>query len=180
MREQDGIGDENSDIRDIFSYNLQRLAGVSSRIAVLTLKPKFQLNQHDWRALAVLDYLGPAPLQVLAQRAGVQKSQMSRTTAGLESRRLISRADNPEDKRSSLLQVTPEGRELVRQALADARLRNQQMLRHLDEDERRELMRLLGKATRGSLEYLAELKRGDGPAARQIPAPQSIIETEEL
>ena len=45
--EKDGIGGEGGDIRDLFSYNLQRLAGVSTRIALLDIKPQFELNMHD-------------------------------------------------------------------------------------------------------------------------------------
>ena len=76
-----------------------------------------------------------------------------------------------------VLQVTPEGREIVRRALVDGRKRNRHMLRHLDEAERRELMRLLEKVTRGSLEYLAELKRSDGPVVPQVPPPATVRET---
>ena len=40
-RPQDGIGTDDDDIRHLFSYNLQRLAGVSSRIAHMTIRPDF-------------------------------------------------------------------------------------------------------------------------------------------
>lgn len=176
---KDGIGGEDCDIRDLFSYNLQRLAGVSTRIALLDIKPAFELNIHDWRALAVLDYLGGAPLQVLAQRAGVQKSQMSRTTAALEERNLIEREDNPRDKRSTLLRLTSEGKAIVRDVLATSRERNIRMLAHLSHDERIQLMALIEKVTLGSLELLSELK-GHVPEGHQTPAPTTLFETEPL
>lgn len=177
---KDGIGSEGGDIRDLFSYNLQRLAGVSTRIALLDIKPQFELNMHDWRALAVLDYLGAAPLQVLAQRAGVQKSQMSRTTAALEERRLIARQDNPRDKRSTLLRLTGEGREVVRQVLETSHERNRRMLAYLDGDERVQLMALMEKATRGSLELLADLKGHVSESDLATPEPASLFETEPM
>jgi len=180
MTEADGIGPDGGDIRDLFSYNLQRLAGVSTRIALLSIKPRFDLNMHDWRALAVLDYLGAAPLHVLAQRAGVQKSQMSRTTAALEARGLIERTENPEDRRSTLLQVTVDGAALVRAVLAESRLRNEAILKELDADERRDLMKLMEKVTRGALEHLSALRRVDIRTAPTVPPPQSIVETEEF
>jgi len=176
---KDGVGGEECDIRDLFSYNLQRLAGVSTRIALLDIKPAFDLNIHDWRALAVLDYLGAAPLQVLAQRAGVQKSQMSRTTATLEERGLIAREDNPRDKRSTLLKLTPKGKAIVRDVLATSQDRNRRMLTHLSQEERLQLMALMEKVTLGSLELLSELK-GHVTEGHQTPAPSTLFETEPM
>lgn len=175
----DGVGGKDCDIRDLFSYNLQRLAGVSTRIALLDIKPVFDLNTHDWRALAVLDFLGAAPLQVLAQRAGVQKSQMSRTTAALEERNLIAREDNPRDKRSTLLRLTPKGKAIVADVLATSQQRNEGMLTHLSREERIQLMHLMEKVTLGSLELLSELK-GEKYEGYQTPEPSSLFETEPM
>jgi len=178
-RPKDGIGGVDGDIRDLFSYNLQRLAGVSTRIALLAIKPQFGLNMHDWRAIAVLDFLGAAPLQVLAQRAGVQKSQMSRTAAALEGRGLITRKDNPKDKRSSLLTLTDDGKRIASEVLAVSHERNRRMLAYLDQAEREQLMALMEKVTLGSLEFLAELK-GQTEDDVQTPEPRTLFETEVL
>lgn len=172
----DGIGDGNGDIRHLFSYNLQRLAGVSSRIAMLTMRPEFQINTLDWRAMAVLDFLGVATLQVLARRAGVQKSQMSRTVAALETNGMIQREDNPRDKRSVHLRLTPAGKELTQTVLEASRERNRAMLSQLSDEERLQLMVLLDKVTVGTLDYLKHLKGvedGDEP-----PSPETAFETE--
>lgn len=172
----DGIGDENGDIRHLFSYNLQRLAGVSSRIAMLTIRPEFQINTLDWRAMAVLDFLGVATLQVLARRAGVQKSQMSRTVAALEAGGMIQREDNPRDKRSVHLRLTPAGKELVRAILEASRERNRAMLSELTEEERLQLMALLDKVTIGSLDYLKQLKGHE--EGNEPPSPETAFESE--
>lgn len=172
----DGIGDETGDIRHLFSYNLQRLAGLSSRIAQLTIGERFGMSTLDWRAMAVLDFLGVATLQVLATRAGVQKSQMSRIVSALEQDGMILRRDNPSDKRSVYLELSPAGKERVRTVLFQSRARNTEMLRRLDEDERRQLMALLDKVTRGSLAYLKELKGVEG--GNLTPEPVTPFETE--
>ena len=176
--EIDGIGRDGDDIRYLFSYNLQRLAGISSRIALLDIKPGFGINIHDWRAMAVLDFLGIAPLHTLAKRAGVQKSQMSRTVSALEDKGFISRETNPDDKRSINLRLAPKGRKLVADILRAARERNRQMLRELTPDERSELMRLMEKVSVGSLAYLRDLKSETEP--RRPPPPTTIFETETL
>lgn len=174
----DGIGDDAGDIRHLFSYNLQRLAGLSSRIASLTLRPEFDINTQDWRAMAVLDFLGVATLQVLARRAGVQKSQMSRTVVALEGAGMIQREENPRDKRSVRLQLTDKGKETVRNILIASRARNREMLRELGEEERLQLMMLLEKVTVGSLAYLRELKGHEDDDA--TPPPETAFETELL
>ena len=179
-RPKDGIGGVDGDIRDLFSYNLQRLAGVSTRIALLAIKPRFDLNMHDWRAIAVLDFLGAAPLQVLAQRAGVQKSQMSRTAAALEARGLITRKDNPRDKRSTLLTLTEDGKRIAAEVLAVSHERNRRMLAYLDQSEREQLMALMEKVTLGSLEFLSELKGVSDEDDVQTPEPRTLFETEVL
>ncbi|MCB1970449.1 MAG: MarR family transcriptional regulator [Geminicoccaceae bacterium] len=174
----DGIGQDDDDIRYLFSYNLQRLAGLSTRIALLEIKPSFGINIHDWRAMAVLDFLDVAPLHTLAKRAGVQKSQMSRTVSALEERGFIAREINPDDKRSVHLRLSPKGLRLVRDVLKASRERNRHMLSQLSEDDRCELMRLMEKVTVGSLAYLRELK-GEGKRHRP-PPPATIFETEIL
>lgn len=173
---QNGIGDDGGDIRHLFSYNLQRLAGLSSRIAQVTVCDEFGISTLDWRAMAVLDFLGFAPLQVLASRAGVQKSQMSRTVTALERSGYMLRKDNPSDKRSVYLELTPKGKDLVREVLARSRDRNRQMLQDLDEAERKELMRLLGKVTDGTLKYWHGLKHP--PEGPSVPEPATAFERE--
>lgn len=166
---KDGIGREGEDIRSLFSYNIQRLAGVSTQIASMRIGPNFDLTTFDWRVLAVLDFLGKATLQHLASRAGVQKSQMSRCVMQLVERSLILREDHPRDKRSVNLSLTPRGREIVREVLEASRVRNREMLQHLQEEERILLMQLLQKATTSSLAYLRALREGETD-----PAPPSV------
>jgi len=155
----DGIGDETSDIRHLFSYNLQRMASVSSLIATRYMLDDFQLTVQEWRALAVLDFLGDAPLYIIAQRAGIQKSQTSRLITDLSKRGYIQRKRHPSDKRSTLLSLTETGKDLVQRILAQSRVRNRRMLGSLNDEERRQLMLLLGKAMNSSFRYLEELKQ---------------------
>ncbi|MBB4122052.1 MarR family winged helix-turn-helix transcriptional regulator [Martelella radicis] len=155
----DGIGPEDGDIRHLFSYNLQRLAGMSSRIASLALERDFGVTVQEWRTLAVLDFLDAAPLHLLAQRAGVQKSQMSRLINDLEERDMVAREQHPRDKRSVVLQLTPEAKDLVKRILKKSRERNEHMLRELSQDERQSLMRLIGKITTATAETLDHYKQ---------------------
>jgi len=149
----------SSDMRDLFSVQLQRLAGLSSRIAALVIPQHFSITVLEWRTLAILDYLGEAPLVRVAKHAGVLKSQMSRLVTSLGKRELIERQPNPEDGRSALLCLSPAGKDLVRRILEDSRTRNEAMLDGLSEAEREQLKALMKRVYANSLGYFGELKK---------------------
>lgn len=148
------------DARDLFSFQLQRLASLSSRIALLSIGPRYKLTVREWRALAVLDYLGEAPLQLLANHSGLLKSQMSRTVSGLIERGLISRSENPEDGRSILLRLTVAGKDVVARILADSEQRNEMMLASLSPAEREQLQKAMQAVFASSIGYYAQLRKG--------------------
>ena len=147
------------DIRDLFSFELQRLAGLSTRIATLSIRPKYGLTAREWRALAVLKYLGTVPLQELAKHSGLLKSQMSRTVSGLIDRGYIQKAANPEDGRSILLRLSPEGLDLSERVLDDSFERNEHMLATLSHAERQILVELMRRVIRTSSTYFHDLKQ---------------------
>jgi DNA-binding MarR family transcriptional regulator len=147
------------DARDLFSFQLQRLAALSSRIAFLSIGPRYKLTVREWRALAVLDYLEEAPLQLLANHSGLLKSQMSRVVSGLIDRDLVSRSENPEDGRSILLRLTVEGREIVAKILVDSERRNETMLSSLSAEDRLHLQRSLQAVFKSSIAYYDRLRR---------------------
>ncbi|WLR95756.1 MarR family winged helix-turn-helix transcriptional regulator [Shinella zoogloeoides] len=146
------------DIRDLFSFELQRLAGLSTRIAALSIRPKYGITAREWRALAVLKYLGEVPLQELAKHSGLLKSQMSRTVSSMIERGYILKTANPEDGRSILLKLSPEGLDLSEAVLADAFERNENMLSTLSHAERQILIELLQRVGRNSAHYFHDLK----------------------
>lgn len=156
----DGIGREGDDIRSLFSFNLQRLAAVSTRIAAHSIYGPFELSIPEWRTLAVLHFLHEAPLQELATNAAIQKSQMSRTVASLEERGLIGRKNHPVDRRSTIMQLTPRGVRMVEEVLATSRARNAALLANLSLEEREQLMTLMARVLRSGRAYLARLESG--------------------
>lgn len=149
----------DGDIRDLFSFELQRLAGLSTRIAALSIRPKYGITAREWRALAVLKYLGKVPLQELAKHSGLLKSQMSRTVSAMIERGYIEKTANPGDGRSILLCLSAEGLDLSEQILDDSFERNEHMLSTLSQAERHMLIELLQRVTRSSTQYYHHLKQ---------------------
>jgi DNA-binding MarR family transcriptional regulator len=92
-------------------------------------------------ALATVDRHGPLTPSELAKRERVQRPTATRLVARLEELRLLQRAADPLDRRSSLLSVTPEGTALLKQM----RERKTAFLAHriegLDHEERATLDR---------------------------------------
>lgn len=147
-----------TDARDMFSMQLQRLAGLASRITALSIPPDFQITVIEWRVLAIIDYLGGATPLRLVSHSGMLKSQMSRTLAQLSERGLIHRQPNPDDKRSALLYLSEDGQTMVTHILAAAKERNARMLSDLSTEESAQLRNLMRRVYDSSLDYYRELK----------------------
>ncbi|MFJ1753309.1 MarR family winged helix-turn-helix transcriptional regulator [Kitasatospora sp. NPDC088134] len=90
-------------------------------------------------ALARIEQHGPIRLGELAALERVAAPSMTRTVAPLVASRLVSRVPDPDDRRSALVELSPEGVEL----LADTRQRRSELLtRRTDEltPQERELL----------------------------------------
>jgi DNA-binding MarR family transcriptional regulator len=99
-------------------------------------------------ALATVERHGPLTPSELAARERVQRPTVTRIVFRLEEAGLVARAADPGDGRSSLVSVTPAGREL----LAAARTRKDAFLS--------ERLEALGPEDRATLERAAALLEG--------------------
>jgi DNA-binding MarR family transcriptional regulator len=109
-----------TEIRELLSYRLHRVANLLSRGAELRYRREFGVSLWEWRTLALLGAAeGPQSLGHLAQAAGIHKSQMSRVVSGLAARKLVERSSNDADGRGVHLALSRSGRK-VYQGLIDA------------------------------------------------------------
>jgi DNA-binding MarR family transcriptional regulator len=99
-------------------------------------------------ALATVERHGPLTPSELAARERVQRPTVTRILSTLDELGLVARAADPGDRRSSLITVTPAGREL----LAAARTRKDAFLS--------ERLDALGAEDRATLERAAALLEG--------------------
>ena len=72
-----------------------------------------ELSPSQTAALATIERHGPLTPPELAQRERVQRPTITRVLARLEEAGLVDRAADPHDRRSSLVSVSVEGRELL-------------------------------------------------------------------
>jgi DNA-binding MarR family transcriptional regulator len=72
-----------------------------------------ELSPSSAAALATIERHGPLTPSELAVRERVQRPTVTRVLARLEAAGLVARAADPGDRRSCLVTISPEGRELL-------------------------------------------------------------------
>ena len=117
----------------------------------------FGISQAAATALAVIDGAG-APLtpSQVADRVLIASATMTATLDLLERHGWIRRVPNPADRRSVLIEITPEGRATTDQLLPGIRTVEQGILSALTHDERESLLDLLAKVLTRTAEVAAE------------------------
>lgn len=153
-----------ANLKELFSYRLNRLAEVSSQIGARANLTRYELGSRDWRIIGLLGAFAPMSLNALAQEAGIDKSQASRSVSDLIARGYIKREVDAEDGRGVSLGLSREGRALYRKALPKAVERNEALLSVLSAQERDVLERALDKLS----EHAAHvLEHGETKAPRK-------------
>jgi DNA-binding MarR family transcriptional regulator len=100
-----------------------------------------ELSPSQTAALATIDRHGPLTPSELAVRERIQRPTVTRIVARLEARGLVQRTRDPQDGRSSLVALTPAGRELLARGRTRKDAYLARRLRELDAEERATLQR---------------------------------------
>ena len=138
--------------RRLLSFRFIVLHKLISRQASRYLGKHFGLGMAEWWVLGQLGEHSPRTLRQLAEVTYTDKAQLSRASASLVTRGLVSREPDPKDARSVLFSITPEGVALKDKVWPARREVNQTLLDQLSGEERRALNSAIGKLTR----YLQE------------------------
>jgi DNA-binding MarR family transcriptional regulator len=99
------------------------------------------------RVLAWAERSGPARASDLAEATALDLSTVSRRVAELEGASLVTRTRDPDDRRASLLEVTPAGRAAIERLRAARRSLIEEALADWPTDDVRRLGELLGRFT---------------------------------
>lgn len=81
----------------------------------------------------------------LTERLGIQPGSVSEVLAKLEKNSLIMRAESPDDRRTTDITLTEQGRALAEEAVKQRKARHVEMFACLTEDEKSTLLALLEK-----------------------------------
>jgi len=103
-----------------------------------------ELSPSQTAALSTIDRHGPLTPSELAVREGIQRPTVTRIVSLLEERGLVHRTRDPHDRRSSLVALSPGGRELLARGRTRKNAYLARRLRELDADDRATLERATG------------------------------------
>jgi MarR family transcriptional regulator, temperature-dependent positive regulator of motility len=92
-----------------------------------------------------LNLMPEATAAAISTSTGFPKNTLSRAVARLLKRKLMSRSDDPADKRSFRLRLAPAGKSIVDEALPRLYAQERLMMAALDADERSHLSTLMAK-----------------------------------
>jgi MarR family 2-MHQ and catechol resistance regulon transcriptional repressor len=107
----------------------------------------------DFAILESLLHRGSLPVNRIATEIHLTSGSMTTAVDRLVARGLVSRAENPADKRSRLVELTAEGRALITRSYATHAADLKVVVdRSLSADERADLFRLLRKLEKGARE----------------------------
>jgi DNA-binding MarR family transcriptional regulator len=123
-----------------------QLLGRIARATGAELRRELEGEGLSRREFAVLDRLaatGPVAQQRIGQDLHIHASNLVAVLEQLETRGLVVRPRDPDDRRRYLLELSPAGERLLEQAAATAAEIERELLTPLDAEERRQLKALL-------------------------------------
>src|SRR5699024_9845390 len=109
------------------------------------------MSPHYYRALAAIAHapddgeVAGLKLREIAERLRIAPRSATEVIDGLEERELVKRVPHPKDRRARLVVITEEGRALHKELRAQRQRSSDEFFAVLNEADRRELSRLLGK-----------------------------------
>ena len=131
-------------------FRLLLLVNLTARPFASLFERRHQLSLVEWRTMLTLAAEPDLPAAAVADRLGLDKMAVSRAVAGLERRGRVRRLPDPADGRRALLALTDAGWALYRLIAPFGRDRENALLAELDEAERVQLDRILGKLIRAA------------------------------
>ena len=126
-------------------YRLSIASNMVSDVIATAYRTLFGLSVAEWRLVTVLAERGQATQAVLASATRMDKLTVSRAAIALVDRHLVERAGNPKDKRSNILTLSADGRDLYAQVAPKALALEQQLLAGFSVEERETLLAMLAR-----------------------------------
>lgn len=74
---------------------------------------KSPVNEQKWRVLRVLEEGGPQDQNTIARSACLLLPSLTRILRAMEADALVSREEDPQDRRRSIVRIEPKGRQVL-------------------------------------------------------------------
>lgn len=135
---------------------LMLLGGTIGRHALLEGARKLDLDLREWRVIQVVGTQGRSTINDVADRIAMDRGGTSRSIARLETRGILKRASNAEDRRRSLVDLTAKGWTLHDQIVRFVRNYRERLLRRISPKDREHLQRTMSDLIEEANLMLAE------------------------
>lgn len=146
------------DLEHFLPYRLSVLSNRVSRAIAQVYSERFDLSVTEWRVLAVLARFPGLSAVEVAQRTAMDKVAVSRAVARLLDLGRLQRETHGDDRRRSVLALSPDGQRIVERVAPLALGFEARLLDGMDAAERTLLFRLLDRLD--ELELKAEAEAG--------------------
>ena len=122
------------------------------------VEERYGLTRPEFVVLYSLGLQDDGLARDISVSSGFPKNTLSRAISKLCAARLIERSEDPSDKRSQILRLSPEGRRIFDEALPYFVDFEKRMLATLSPDERDTLSRLMAKIVLDSVNWPTEIE----------------------
>lgn len=131
---------------DYPTFRLSLLAKVIDRLSIRALAANGQMTYAQWRVLVRLGSLAKGATHgQIADLAWSDRAEVSRAVSALESRGLIDRHENPADRRTPILRLSPAGKKEFETGIAKRRAFHEELLSGMSSEDRAQFDALLGR-----------------------------------
>jgi DNA-binding MarR family transcriptional regulator len=125
-------------------YLFKHAERLMSELNVEALAP-FGIHPRDLGVLLVIDSFEPASQQQVALRMGVDRTTMVAIIDALETKGIIARHPDAEDRRRNVIGLTPAGHDILDQATAASDAAEAKLLAPLNPEESEQLRDLVAR-----------------------------------
>lgn len=129
-------------------YRLLMLGKMLDRISTQHIRDLAGVTLAEWRVIVHLAVMGARSASEVSAAALVDRAEVSRAVRALEEKGFLVRSEHPRNRKSSLLSVTPEGRNIYERMLRQRRHFYGALMSDLAPDELAQLDALLLRVAR--------------------------------
>ncbi len=170
-------------VPESLSHSIGFLLNFNGRIIRERLEKALQpldLSLRELGLMRILESEGPLSQHVLGRRHNVDRTTTVQIIDELESRQLVIRSQNVEDRRSNLLFLTPRGRKTLSRALKLVNKEQSSFLAGLEEHERDSLRNILLKLLSYHLSGPQESSATQTDSSTEAMSANSSDESEDI
>jgi DNA-binding MarR family transcriptional regulator len=150
-------------LEDFLPYRLSILSNRVSNAIARVYQRKFGLSIPEWRLVAVVGRFGPMSANEAAERTEMDKVRVSRAVQRMLAAGLLERATDAQDRRRSILQLSPKGAAIRIEIAPYAHAIEQQLLAPLSDADRAELDRVVRLLEKSAMTFVEGGRKGKRP-----------------